>query len=382
MSFDSKTLFNLLPAVYRLKDAALVGSAPLLSPIESARLQSLQAAAGALSPQEQAELQELLDKSTRGPLQSLIMLIAEQLAAVENDLDQLYDDQFIETCAPWVIPYIGDLIGFQSGYRSVTDVASVAANLRAEVAHTISFRRRKGTVLVLEQVARDATGWGTHAVEFFKVLACTQYMNHLRPYNHYAPNLRRWEPREYMNTGFDMTAHTVDVRRIAVERGRYNIRNVGIFLWSLNAYGLTQSQAAASTAVGCFRFNPLGVDMPLFNNQVLQAPNDTALATPLNVSDRLRRRVLCQDIRSQAGAYYGEGKSLALYIGGTFIGADEIQICDLSGEDGLWANVPVASSYRAAIDPHLGRLAVAGASASTKVTASFYYGFNTEMGGG
>src|SRR5579862_466540 len=138
MSFDSKTLFNLLPAVYRLKDAALVGSAPLLSPNESARLQSLQAAAGALSPQEQAELQELLDKSTRGPLQSLIMLIAEQLAAVENDLDQLYDDQFIETCAPWVIPYIGDLIGDDTIY----EINGAVSGRRAEVANTIGYRRR------------------------------------------------------------------------------------------------------------------------------------------------------------------------------------------------------------------------------------------------
>lgn len=382
MSFDSKTLFNLLPAVYRLKDAALAGSAPLLSSTESARVQFLQSLNRALAPDEQAELQELLDKSTRGPLQSLIMLIAEQLAAVENDLDQLYDDQFIETCAPWVIPYIGDLIGFQSGYRSVTDVASVAANLRAEVAHTISFRRRKGTVLVLEQVARDATGWGVHAVEFFKVLACTQYMNHLRPYNHYAPNLRGWEPREYMNTGFDKTAHTVDVRRIAIERGRYNIRNVGIFLWSLNAFGLTRSPAAASTTAGCFRFNPLGADMPLFNNPVVQTSDDTALSTPLNVPDRLRRRVLCQDIRSQTGAYFGEGKSLALYVDGTPVGANEVQVCDLSGEDGHWANLPVASPYRAAIDPHLGRIAVADASPPEQVEVSFYYGFNGEMGGG
>jgi hypothetical protein len=382
MSFDGKTLFNLLPAVYRIKDAALAGSAPLLSPAESERVQFLQSQTGALAPDEQAELQELLDKSTRGPLQSLIMVVAEQLAAVENDLDQLYDDQFIETCAPWVIPYIGDLIGFQSGYRSVTGVASVAANLRAEVAHTISFRRRKGTVLVLEQVARDATGWGARAVEFFKVLACTQYMNHLRLYNHYAPNLRRWESREYMNTGFDKTAHTVDVRRIVVERGRYNIRNVGIFLWSLTAYGLTQSPAAASTAAGCFRFNPLGADMPLFNNPVPQSSNDTALATPLNVPDRLRRQVLCRDISSQTGAYYGEGQSLALYVRGTFISVNEIQICDLSGEDGHWANLPVASSYRAAIDPQLGRIAVADASPSEQVAVSFYYGFNGEMGGG
>ena len=47
------------------------------------------------------------------------MLIEEQIAVVAEDLDQLYDDQFIETCAHWVIPYIGDLIGYQSvqGHR-------------------------------------------------------------------------------------------------------------------------------------------------------------------------------------------------------------------------------------------------------------------------
>ena len=39
-------------------------------------------------------------KASRGPLQSLLMLVEEQLAIVAEDLDQLYDDQFIETCAP------------------------------------------------------------------------------------------------------------------------------------------------------------------------------------------------------------------------------------------------------------------------------------------
>lgn len=384
MSFDGKTLFNLLPALYRLRDAGLAASEQLLTPADVANLQSLQSLNRPLAQDEQAELQQLLDKSTRGPLQALLMLIAEQLAVVENDLDQLYDDQFIETCAPWVIPYIGDLIGFQSGFRSIAEAAAVTAKLRAEVAHTISFRRRKGTVLVLEQLAHDATGWGAHAVEFFKVLACTQYMNHLRPHNHYSPNLRRWEPREYMNTGFDITAHTVDVRRIAVERGHYNIPNIGIFLWSLNAYGLTKSKAAeVPGAPGCFRFNPLGADMPLFNNPVEQTENDTALATPANVPDRLRRRVLCQDIRTHAGVYYGDGKSVALYdADGSVVPLSEIRVCDLSGDDGHWANLPVASPYRAAIDPHLGRFAMADVSSPSQVMVSFYYGFNAELGGG
>ena len=46
-----------------------------------------------------------------GPLKALLSVIAEQVAVLEEDLDQLYDDQFIETCAEWVVPYIGDLVG-------------------------------------------------------------------------------------------------------------------------------------------------------------------------------------------------------------------------------------------------------------------------------
>src|SRR5258705_12361223 len=135
MSFDSERTYELLPAIYRIRDA------------------------------------------DRGePLKALLSVVADQVGVLEEDLDQLYDDQFIETCAPWVIPYIGDLIG----YQQVHGIASAVASPRAEVAHTISFRRRKGTVLVLEQLARDVTGWGAHAVEFFKVLADTQYMNHIR----------------------------------------------------------------------------------------------------------------------------------------------------------------------------------------------------------
>ena len=70
-----------------------------------------------------------------------------------------------------------------------------------------------------------------------------------------------------MNSRFRRTAHTVDVRRIAVERGRYNIQNIGIFLWSLNAYSLTKVPATAVAGnPQCFRFSPLGRDTPLFNN--------------------------------------------------------------------------------------------------------------------
>ena len=311
------------------------------------------------------------------------MVIQEQLRVVAEDLDQLYDDQFIETCAPWVIPYIGDLIG----YQAVKGIAPSIDNPRSEVADTISFRRRKGTVLVMEQLARDATGWGAHAVEFFRILGDTQYMNHIRLWNHYAPELRRWEPGLFIDTGFDRTSHKVDVRRIASRRGRYNIQNIGIFLWSLNAYSITQAPAAVTAADPlCFRFNSLGMDMPLFHRAVSQGEEITAAAQPVNVADRLRRRVLCADVQKGVGAaYYGEGNSLAVYLDDQVLNPYEIEVADLSGADGSWVNLPgTDSSYRAAIDPELGRLAVrpSATGAIPKVQVSYHYGFNADMGGG
>jgi hypothetical protein len=206
----SADLFDLLPAVYRIRDIAYAESRNLLTPAESAELATLRANPSP-SPDEQARLDELAAKASRGPLHSLLMVIQEQLQVLAEDLDQLYDDHFIETCAPWVIPYIGDLIG----YQSVKGIAPAVDNPRSEVAETISLRRRKGTVLVMEQLARDVTAWGAHAVEFFQRLADTQYVKHFRPWSRYAPDLRDWRAGLYMETGFDRTAHMVDVRWIA-----------------------------------------------------------------------------------------------------------------------------------------------------------------------
>ena len=129
MSFQ---LFDLLPAVYRIRDAAIAQSLTLLTPAEQttlAALQLLQSSSALLSADQQAQLDELLAKASRGPLQSLLMLVQEQIAAVEYDIEQLYDDQFIETCAPWVIPYIGDLIG----YQSVKGISSAIDNPRSRL---------------------------------------------------------------------------------------------------------------------------------------------------------------------------------------------------------------------------------------------------------
>jgi len=136
VSLDAKALYTLLPAVYRTRDAA-----------------------------------------NGGQLQALFAVMAAQSAVVEENITQLYDDQFIETCAPWVIPYIADLLG----YNSIYEIAAASSDSRAEVANTIGYRQRKGTLLALEQVTADISGRATLAVEQFRRLITTVSMRLVDP---------------------------------------------------------------------------------------------------------------------------------------------------------------------------------------------------------
>ena len=366
----------------------------LLTPAEQSLLATLQSS-GSLTTEQQAQLTELLAKSKRGPLESLLMVLDEQLAIMAADLDQLYDDQFIETCAPWVIPYIGDLIG----YQQIQGINAAVDDPRSEVAETISLRRRKGTALVMEQLARDITGWGAHAVEYFLTLADTQYMKHVRPHNDYSLNVRSWKPRFYQDSGFSVLPRKVDVRAPqAPGLPRPNISNVGIYLWSLGAYGITHgtlSAAAPTDGASCYRFSPLGVDMPLYHRAVSQGEQITEAATEINVPNVLARLPLCADLtKGVASSYYGAGASLAIYdvtdvsSGGTaqLLNPYQIQVANLSGLDGAWANAPATGSqYAVLLDPELGRLAVPAPGPSEPLRsfdASFCFGFNGAMGGG
>ena len=47
------------------------------------------------------------------PLRALLRVIAEQVDLVDDDIAQLYENWFIETCEDWVVPYLGDLVGYR-----------------------------------------------------------------------------------------------------------------------------------------------------------------------------------------------------------------------------------------------------------------------------
>jgi hypothetical protein len=369
MSFDANRFYELLPSVYRIRDAELAEQAALLSGVQQ-----------------------------DGPLKALLSVIAEQAAVLEEDLEQLYDDQFIETCAEWVVPYIGDLVSA----RRVFVFPGARFTERAFVANTMAYRRRKGTASMLEQLARDVTGWNANVVEYFQLLATTQYMNHIRLENESTAEIRYSEPMEFVSTPFDKLAHTADVRRIASRRGKYNIPNIGIFLWRINSYSISNSPAFRLDDRRYF-FDALGRDIQLYNKPETES-EITHLAEPINVAMPITRRVLDRRLASYYGvdedSEFDQMKSMLLNADGRFVLTDPhtvhsppvhelselIQVCDLSDvTDGFgnvigWAHQP---ADRISIDPVLGRLAFpTNQPAPQRVRVSYHYGFSTEMGGG
>ena len=329
MSLSAQQLFALLPAVYRNRDADL-----------------------------------------GGPLQALFNVLADQLGIVEDNIQQLYDDQFIETCAPWVIPYIGDLIG----YNSIYEIAGATFDSRAEVANTISYRRRKGTLLALEQVIADVSGRTTVAVEEFRHLITTESMRLVRPHHASTLNLRRTNALDRLNTAFDPASRTVDVRRIAPRLriapnpdpaaldislhgpGRSNIPDVAIHLWRLRARPVTNAPAF-SLGDGRFFFSPFGTDMPLFSQPPARA-SFSGLTTRIDVPEPIDRIEFAHSLRHpKKSQFYGETASILLIADGLLIPSGNIISANLSScSGGAWCTVPPGCI---AIDPELGRIAFA-----------------------
>jgi hypothetical protein len=338
------------------------------------------------------------DSAQGRPLEALLRVVGEQVGVVEDALDQLYDDQFIETCAEWVTPYIGDLIG----YRALHGVVPRVGSPRAEVANTIAYRRRKGTASMLEQLARDVTGWEARVVEFFEWVGWTQYMNHRRT----APprggtlsvrDAAACDRVRHACGAFDTSAHTADVRRIATGAGRYGTRNIGIFLWRVHAYHLRRSDARR-IAKGRFTFNPVGLDAPLFNTPRRES-EISHLAEEINVPDPLRRRVVYDELEARrspllsgapAESRYFADPPFEVTLDGAAVPPEEIAICNLE----TWSPAPAKSTYTradgstvvrpisVAVDPHLGRLTLPPGQANPQVNVRYAYGFSHDMGGG
>ena len=229
MSYDKEKIYELLPAIYRILDKKKKNHLDL-------------------------QLTNNLDSlnSDFGPLEALVDVVSKEIQRIENDIFDLYENQYIETSDDWVAPYIGDLVC--STYLSNTKDLPISR--KSYIANTISNRRRKGTLLALEKISQDVTLWHSKSIEYFKILITNQNLNHPRPDNLDTVNLNNKEQLDLINTPFDTLSHNIDVGDIEKKEGLYNIPNIGIFLYRSISFPIDNSPAY-NHGNGQFSFHPL-----------------------------------------------------------------------------------------------------------------------------
>jgi len=351
-------------------------------------------------------MHRIADEQGGGELRALLGLINRRADAVREDVLQLWDDYFIETSQRWVIPYIGDLVGniplIDPDVRAAAataeslftdlrgpDLAVVnPVRIRADVAKTIYYRRRKGTPAMLEQLARDVTGWDARAVEFFQLLDWNQHLEHLRPSCAGCPDLRSNERTTRVDGPWDEATHTVDVRAINAWDGWYGIRNIGFFLWRLRAAPRT---FVVPRRIGGsswrFTFSPLGRDVPVFSAGD-GTPTPAGRATELTVQDRVRPAAFLPDLASlpvapivtASSAYYGRDGAARLVVtaDGAEVPASDVRCVNLDG----WAALAQPNDARIGIDVVLGRLILGSQRNVQSLRVTFCEGSVAEYGGG
>lgn len=203
-----------------------------------------------------------------GVLHSLIELLASQAAVLRRSSDHLWEDQFIELCQDWAVPYIGDLIGT----RLVSSL-----NLRArrtDVAKTIYYRRRKGTLRVLEELVSDITGWDGKVVENFRRLARCRHGLDPEPWELKGSltgtppggwaDLRNVHGGELANGPFDEFHHMADMRQHRGSTGRFGIPKLAFHLYTMVVHNIVQSTPFRKKDENVYTFDPSGRNIPLF----------------------------------------------------------------------------------------------------------------------
>lgn len=204
-------------------------------------------------PNERRPLRLLVPGSVRdapdGPvpaprlLEVLLDAMDDQWTLLEAAVDQLYDDLFIESCAPWIVPYIGALVGLPADAS------------RREVAYAIALGRRKGTPGALEDLSEIVTGWKARLVEGWQVVAWSQRPGHPPPPRPSTLDLH-WSTIDRVGGSFETSRRTLDA-------GRWHPRAATLLVWPWEERAYREVEVAPTSSKELFRLHPLRVDAPL-----------------------------------------------------------------------------------------------------------------------
>jgi hypothetical protein len=338
-----------------------------------------------------------IDPGRRGPLREIVNRIGAEAAVVRRSIDRLWEDQSIESCDDWIIPYIGDLLGTRL-------VACLDARAkRLDVAKTIYYRRRAGTVGLLEELASDIAGRDARVVEFFRHLGRTRHcfdppiglvprpsLNgelslaapidpsplalieglsgaYTRtPMGGYA-DLRHRYGASKAKTAIDEYFYSADFRRGRQSVGWHNIPKLGVFIWWLPTYLVPPATPVEyAQCPNQFTFDPTGREIPLFCStrragekfgEAWTSPDEWEL--PVQISQAL--------FELRPDQLYADAQ-------------DVHAIAVLEGKTSPYA---LMGLNRVAVNVERGRFRLIGAPpADATVHARYHYGFGSDIGAG
>ena len=209
-----------------------------------------------------------------GALRAFVEVIAEQAAILRRSQDRVWEDQFVERADDWAVPYLGDLVAT----RMVS--ALLPRERRIDVAKTVYYRRRAGTLRVLEELIADIANWEGVVCEGFRRLARAPHG--LDPPSTAAgsrpgrwsgtpagglADLRHPFAAQLAGGPFDEYHHTPELRQPRGRDGQYGISRIVFHCFRLQSRlieGVTPRAFAPAGGDPFFTFDPSGRDVPLF----------------------------------------------------------------------------------------------------------------------
>jgi hypothetical protein len=324
----------------------------------------------------------------KGPLQEIVERIGAEAAVVRRSIDRLWEDQSIETCDDWVIGYIGDLL-------ATNLVAGLdARGRRLDVAKTINYRRRKGTVGVLEEMATDITGWGVRVVEFFHRLARTRHSldpsigspaassdasGGLHDMQRLAgartrtaaggfADLRNVHGARLAGTAFDEFFYTGDTRRGRGHTGWHNVAHLGVFVWRLKSLPVEHvTPVRDKRRPNEYTFDPTGRNVPLF--AAGEPPHGARWITP--AAHQVPGPISPQLLSDAFLDLYAVEAPRSLAVHHWPPGAADYVLVE-----------PTDSMAQFKIDPVCGRIIQPAGQRGRRFRVDYHYGFSSRIGAG
>ncbi|MCB9647442.1 MAG: hypothetical protein H6730_12705 [Deltaproteobacteria bacterium] len=229
----TRVLYESLPAVYRVRD----------------------------SESTTDELREL---------RRLVEVLAAPLATLRQNVEELHADLFIDSSAEGVLRLLAEMVGTTLIFPDVD-------GNRLDVRGTVGWRRRKGTVAALQEMAEAVSGQLVVTQEGWKRVQIAQDIRNphlLRP-DRVVPSVRPAGLAARASGPLDAVHHAVDIRAIGRRTGKYHPRHIVHWVHPTRMFDMREGTPPAlpNPAVGLgvpaaqrdlrWAFRPLGTKVGL-----------------------------------------------------------------------------------------------------------------------